>query len=77
MNEIRSPFLTTFEASSYLRASHKTLEKWRSTGDGPAFLRLGRKCFYTLECLDAWARSQRKRPAAARGRVVTPSDVGA
>jgi len=69
MHTIQSPYLTTFEAGNYLRVSHKTLEKWRLTGQGPEFLRLGRKCFYTVEGLDSWAQSQRvERLAEERKR---------
>lgn len=36
------PLLTPPEAADLLRVSEKALALWRRTGDGPAFVRLGR-----------------------------------
>lgn len=34
--------------------SESTLEKWRCTGDGPNFIRAGRKVLYRRSDVDAW-----------------------
>jgi len=62
MAEINSPFLNQEAAARYLGGlSVKTLERWRVTGDGPEFCKLGRRCFYTVAVLDAWAKSRTRK----------------
>ena len=39
--------------------SERTLERWRSTGDGPPFVRIGpRRIVYRLSDCEAWAASR-------------------
>lgn len=52
----RNDLFTTMEAAAYLRLSHCTLERYRVTGKGPTFLKLGRKVFYQRAELDTWIR---------------------
>jgi predicted site-specific integrase-resolvase len=40
--------------------SPRTLEKWRLTGEGPAFRKFGKKVVYAESDLEAWAKSQRR-----------------
>lgn len=47
------------EAGRYLEISPRTLEKFRTIGGGPAFLKLGRRIVYLLADLDAWRDSRR------------------
>ncbi|MEM9572720.1 MAG: helix-turn-helix domain-containing protein [Pseudomonadota bacterium] len=52
--------LTTHEAAGFLSLSHRTLEKMRVRGDGPAFIQLGRAIRYE-ECeLESWINNNRK-----------------
>ena len=37
------------QAAEYLCLSERTLERWRVSGDGPAFVKLGRRVAYR-EC---------------------------
>ena len=55
-------YLNTAEAAQYLRVSPRTLEKWRLTGEGPVFRRLGggRAVRYALEELDEFAGDRRR-----------------
>ena len=46
------------EAAALLRLSERTLERWRVTGEGPHFARLGRRIGYRLEDIDAWIASR-------------------
>jgi len=46
--------LTQAEAADYLRLSERTLERWRVTGSGPAFCKLGRRVLYRAADLDEW-----------------------
>lgn len=41
--------------------SHRTLERWRSIGQGPAFLKLGGRVLYRLADIEAFEQSQLKR----------------
>jgi excisionase family DNA binding protein len=49
-----SPLLTQQEAAEYLRLSVRTLERMRLQGNGPRFVKCGRRVFYLLRDLDAW-----------------------
>ncbi len=54
--------LRTPEAAAYCGLSASTFEKLRLTGDGPEFLRLGRRAVgYDRDSLDAWLDSRRRR----------------
>lgn len=46
--------LDTDAMASYIGLSPVTLRKWRMTGDGPRFLRLGRAVRYRKKELDAF-----------------------
>jgi predicted DNA-binding transcriptional regulator AlpA len=57
--------LDSREVSAYLRVSESTLSRWRASGAGPPFLRLGGIARYRAERLDAWlaeAEHRRGRP---------------
>lgn len=47
-----SALLSTRDAASYLGLSHRTLEKWRTRGVGPAYSRIGRRVVYRRADLD-------------------------
>lgn len=38
--------------------SHRTLERWRYTGQGPAFLKLGGRVLYRLADIETFEQSQ-------------------
>jgi len=42
------------EAADYLGLSVSTLNKWRVTGDGPKFVKLGRAVAYRISDLHEW-----------------------
>lgn len=48
-------YLSPKQAADRLRLSAKTLEKWRSQGSGPRFLKFGTRVRYRADDLDAWA----------------------
>jgi hypothetical protein len=58
----------TRTAAIYLGLSPRTLEKWRLTGQGPSYVKRGRRCLYRLEDLDAWAEAGRQVSTSA-GRL--------
>ncbi|MEY3730944.1 MAG: hypothetical protein RLZZ57_1700 [Pseudomonadota bacterium] len=57
-------FLTVDQIATLLQRSHRTLETWRRNGNGPPFLRLGRRVFYQRRDLEAWLAENRYRSRA-------------
>jgi predicted DNA-binding transcriptional regulator AlpA len=52
-------FLTEREFSDRLKVPARTAQRWRSTGDGPPFVRLGpRRVAYRLSDVERWAASR-------------------
>jgi len=50
-------FLTQCEAAALLRLSERTLERYRLTGTGPAFVKIGRRVVYRAADLNAFAEA--------------------
>ncbi len=50
----RPKLLTTREAAERLGLSPRTLERYRVTGEGPRFRKIGRWVRYTPEDLEKW-----------------------
>jgi hypothetical protein len=42
------------EAAAALRLSERTLERYRTTGEGPPFVRTGKRIMYRPEDLSTW-----------------------
>jgi hypothetical protein len=59
--------LSTVAAAEYLQLSARTLEKFRVTGGGPPYHKLGRLVRYLVRDLDGWV---------ANGRRTSTSDPG-
>jgi hypothetical protein len=53
--------LTQDEVADRLQISPRTLESWRVSGLGPAFLKVGTRVRYRLEDLKAYEAAQRRR----------------
>lgn len=49
------------QAAQYLCLSPSTLNKWRVTGEGPDFLKLGRRVVYDIKSLDSWMAAKARR----------------
>lgn len=51
----RSPAaVNTSAAAEYLSTTKQTLDTWRYRGEGPPFVKMGRRVVYRLEALDRW-----------------------
>jgi predicted DNA-binding transcriptional regulator AlpA len=50
--------LETPTVAGQLRVKEVTLEKWRQTGCGPAYIKIGRLVRYRQSDLDRWLRDQ-------------------
>ncbi len=60
MNDNGRNYLDTREAAAWLSLSPRTLDRYRVSGDGPAFHRFGGRVRYTLADLEAWATDRRR-----------------
>ncbi|MCG2639424.1 MULTISPECIES: helix-turn-helix transcriptional regulator [Bradyrhizobium] len=70
---------TAEAAAHYLDVSPATLAKWRISGEGPKFARIGKRVCYFKEDLDAWMLDRRvtstaempstRRPNAGRKKT--------
>jgi excisionase family DNA binding protein len=56
--------LTVKEAAEYLRVSVGTLERWRTTGGGPRYIKFARRVFYDRGDLDRWIESRKQASTA-------------
>ena len=54
-------YLNTRQAAALLGLSPRTLERYRVTGEGPMFAKLGRRVCYARTDLDDWADGRRRR----------------
>jgi hypothetical protein len=58
---VEPQYLSTLTAAKILGLSRRTLEKWRSLGGGPPFLKLrDKRVVYVRQDLDAWALARRR-----------------
>ncbi|KAB7738422.1 helix-turn-helix domain-containing protein [Parvibaculum sedimenti] len=49
-----NPILTVNDAADVLRVHIRTLERWRQTGEGPRYVKMGRRVGYRRADLEAW-----------------------
>lgn len=55
-------YMTSDQAASHLVLSEATLRNWRSAGQGPAYVKVGRSVRYMTTDLDGWMGAQRVEP---------------
>ena len=55
------PKLRTDAAARYVGLGRSTLEKMRTLGGGPAYVKLGKSVVYDPNDLDSWIASNRRR----------------
>ncbi len=60
MNENGTNYLNTREAAAWLNLSPRTLDRYRVSGDGPAFHRFGGRVRYLISDLETWASARRR-----------------
>ena len=63
----QNDLLTTEEAATYLRLSPRTLERYRVTGEGPRYLKIGRLVFYRRSELEHWLKDKTRRSTSDPG----------
>ena len=62
-------YLDTRAAAAHLGLSPRTLDRYRVSGEGPAFYKLGTRVRYRLADLEAWAESRRRRSTSDDGTM--------
>ena len=71
-------YLTEAEFAGRYHLGRRTVQRWRRTGDGPVWCRLGaRRVLYRLSDCEAWAAARTFRHRAeelARSLAAIPSD---
>ena len=75
MNGNGTKYLSTREAAEWLGLSPRTLDRYRVSGDGPAFHRFGGRVRYLVADLEAWASARRRLSTSddgTAGREVRP-----
>jgi Helix-turn-helix domain len=61
--KLLADFLTQGEAAAELRVCERTLDRWRTLGEGPPITKIGRRVYYRRSTLREWLC------ARERGRV--------
>jgi predicted site-specific integrase-resolvase len=56
--------LNQIELADRWRISHRTLERWRWVGEGPAFLKVGGRVLYRLEDVEAYEQARLRQSTA-------------
>ena len=56
----QSPVLRTDSAAEYCGSTKSSFEKYRLTGEGPAYIKIGRVVVYKIEDLNTWLSSKRR-----------------
>ena len=67
MNGNGSNYLNTREAAAWLSLSPRTLDRYRVSGDGPAFHRFGGRVRYAVADLEEWASARRRASTSDDG----------
>jgi predicted DNA-binding transcriptional regulator AlpA len=58
-------YLTEAEFAEQYHLGERTVQRWRQTGEGPSWVRLGRRrILYRLSDVEAWARTRTYRHRA-------------
>ncbi len=54
----KQELLSSVQAAAYLGVKEPTLVKWRMSGEGPCFVRVGRMIRYRQTDIEAWLASR-------------------
>ena len=60
-SSVASPWLSTEKAARYIGYGVPTLERYRISGEGPVYSRVGRRVLYHMDDLNEWMRLGRRR----------------
>ena len=66
-------YLRTTPAAGYCGSTKSSFEKYRLTGGGPVFIKIGRIVVYDVADLDSWLRARRRLSTSDTG-CLAPDD---
>ena len=69
---LKKIMLTEIDLSEYWGISKYTLQKWRCTGDGPLYLKIGGRVFYPRKAIQEYEQTRLFRSSSCR----IPADDG-
>ncbi|MDP9427844.1 MAG: helix-turn-helix domain-containing protein [Actinomycetota bacterium] len=61
----RRQLLSTQNLAAYLQVPIQTIYRWRSCGEGPPGIRVGRHIRYRVDDVEAWLASRTSTPGRA------------
>lgn len=61
--------LSTHQTAELFGISHRTLESWRISGQGPSFVKIGRLVKYKQSDLDEYLSNQTRANTSSNGRA--------
>lgn len=59
-----NPFLNQVHLARRWHISPRTLERWRWTGEGPAYVKIGGRVVYRIEDVEAYEAGRQRRSTA-------------
>jgi len=63
---ILNEYLTKAELASQLHRSVRSVDRWALTGDGPPYVRIGRRTLYRRAAVVEWLRALEMTPGPKR-----------
>lgn len=66
IENILSEYLTKAELAAQLHRSVRSMDRWALTGDGPPYVRIGRKTLYRRAAVVEWLRGLETTPVGSR-----------
>jgi predicted DNA-binding transcriptional regulator AlpA len=63
--------LNQIDLAARWNISHRTLERWRWTGEGPQYVKLGGRVVYRLEDVEEYEREQIRASTADHSKKLT------
>jgi Helix-turn-helix domain len=64
---VLADYLPETTAADEIEHTPRTMRKWRQRGEGPAYVKVGRKVYYARSALIDWLRRQEVKPIRSRG----------
>lgn len=68
-DSLEPKYLAPGKAGAFIGVATQTLAKWRCGGDGPPFIKLGRKVVYDKADMIAWMSSRRVTSTSAKRAI--------
>jgi hypothetical protein len=72
--KMKAACMNQLELAVRWKISHRTLERWRWTGEGPRFVKLGGRVVYRLEDVEAYEQAMIRTCTPANERALETGD---